>query len=496
MASTDTSDKSSSAPEIRGARAVRSPLSLKLSAVIAGTVLAALLISGVQHYYKTRDLILRTIQVQLVSIANTLSASIDGDTYTQLTGKASIDTPEYKAIQTVLEKTFKSNEPLGFQYDNFYTFRRVSESNLEFAVMVSDRYVGNGYAVRAEMLPALNEGTSCFTGIYSDENGVWVSAYAPIKNRKQEVVGLVEVDVRNSLYLAVVDEELTALLMLTLISVAVALVMSVLVSRAITRPVRDLTTAALDFAKGNFDGRVPVTTQDEIGALASAFNTMAQEAKEKLTLQKYVSKSTLASVKRTNDTAMQPAGARVYKTYLYSDLRGVSGFVEKSTPEDAVRLINEYLSAQATLIAESGGDIDKFIGDEVLAVFEGKDMQARAALCALKLQSSVAALRLARNSDLQIAVGIHTGFALEGNFGSDDRLDFTVVGDAINIVARIARAAETGQVLVSKAVVLSLGGASASLAPVPAGDMTLKGKSNSIALYTIGEPARAAHFAS
>lgn len=259
----------------------KSKIVVKLALFLSILAIIAIVSTGYINMNKTRGLILKNLQSQLMVAANTIALSIDGDAYAQLTGKASMQTPQYKAIRTNLEKFHTANKHLGFDSDCMYTFRRISEDSLEFTVMLHDQYVGNRYKIREQMLPVLENGKTNYTDIYVDENGTWVSAYAPILNSAEQVVGLVEVDFKDNVYLLAVNDEIYAIAMFSLLGIGVAVLAAFLVSAYIARPVEKVSRAAVQLSTGDYTVSVPETSRDEIGMLARAFNFMVKEIREK-----------------------------------------------------------------------------------------------------------------------------------------------------------------------------------------------------------------------
>jgi adenylate cyclase len=460
-------------------------LVVKISALQGVMLFLAIFISGWFIYTSSRDLTLMNLQNQLQLAANTISISIDGDKYERLQGKASLGTAEYQEIRERLSR-FMVNRYLGFADNHVYLFRRISEDSLEFTVMLQDQYVGNRYPMNTKMKEVFAEGHPRYTGIYKDENGTWVSAYSPIFNSQHKVVGLVETDFLDSKFLTSVNDQLTAIITYSLLGVVLAVVISIFLTRLISQPIVQVAKAAIEFSKGDFTQRVDVRTQDEIGTLAKAFNYMVHEIQQKFQLQKYVSQSTLDTVRLS--AASGSAGAvqqKVHKVIFFSDIRGFTTFVDRATPEAAVSTVNEYLSLQARIIKASGGDVDKFVGDEVMAVFSGNDAAIRAVQCGIAILSALETLKAEKHYRLDVGIGINSGFVVEGNIGSDDRRDFTVIGDAVNVAARLCSKADGGQILIGDAVYKTLRSTTAKFNLAPQGQMQLKGKPVPLAVYAV-----------
>lgn len=222
----------------------------------------------------------------------------------------------------------------------------------------------------------------------------------------------------------------------------------------VVRPVSTMGDVADRVGEGSLDVRVPVGSRDEIGRLGERLNHMIGEIRKKLELSKFVSKATVGSVD-ASEAAVEREGQRARMTVLFSDVRGFTAFSETVEPEEVVAMLNRYLDAQAEVVERHGGDIDKFVGDELMATFRGRDMEARALACAVEMVEAVSAVNaeLPEGSKaLQVGIGLNTGDVVLGAMGARNRMDFTVIGDAVNLGARLCSAAKPGQVIISAPV--------------------------------------------
>ncbi len=221
--------------------------------------------------------------------------------------------------------------------------------------------------------------------------------------------------------------------------------------RTVLTPVLEIGAVADRVSEGNLDSMAPVRSTDEIGRLAVRINSMIDGLRKKLELGKFVSRETVMRVDSMHGEVIR-GGARQRITVLFSDIRGFTAFSERHEPEEVVEMLNHYLTAQAEVVARHGGDIDKYVGDELMARFSGPDMEARAIRCGVEMVEAVRDLAGANGKKafaLAIGVGINAGEVVIGAMGSADRMDFTVIGDAVNVAARLCSAAQPGQVLVS-----------------------------------------------
>lgn len=214
--------------------------------------------------------------------------------------------------------------------------------------------------------------------------------------------------------------------------------------RLVVDPVRHIGDVAEAIGQGKLDRQATIGSSDEIGRLGQRINEMVKGLRERLQLAKFVSGGTLEAVRGGEDVRL--GGERRRLTVFFSDIRGFTAFTERTEPERVVAMLNAYLRVQTDLVHEHGGDVDKYVGDELVAVFAEP---AAAIRCGLAAVEAVEAIAAQGGDGLGIGVGIHTGDVVRGTVGHEDRMDFTVIGDAVNTGARICAAAPRGSVLVS-----------------------------------------------
>ena len=257
------------------------------------------------------------------------------------------------------------------------------------------------------------------------------------------------------------------------------------VTRLVLRPVGRIGEVAERVGEGRFDEKVEVSSEDEVGRLGHRVNEMINGLRQKLELAKFVSKETLKKVE-SHEGEVEREGVRRRITVLFSDVRGFTAFSETREPEEVVEMLNRYLQAQAEVVTKYGGDIDKFVGDELMARFQGPDMEARAARCAVEMVAAVDALNrsLASGTAVHVGVGVHVGEMVLGAMGASDRMDFTVIGDAVNLAARLCGAAQKAEVIVTAEIAAAVEG-SASIALAPMDPIVVKGKKEPIPIFRV-----------
>jgi class 3 adenylate cyclase len=233
--------------------------------------------------------------------------------------------------------------------------------------------------------------------------------------------------------------------------VLVWLVIRFFMKSVVVKPVVWIGEVAARVGQGDFSAQADVRSLDEIGNLAKRINQMVHELREKFHLQKFVSRQTVDAVRRSTIEGVKLGGERKLATVFFSDIRGFTSISEKVEPERVVSMLNTCLAHQAAIVGQFNGDIDKYVGDEVVAVFEGPDMVADAVRAALMIQRTIRELFPADDKDIiAVGVGINTGEMIMGAMGSEERMDYTVIGDNVNLGARLCNAAKSGQILLSQ----------------------------------------------
>jgi adenylate cyclase len=274
-----------------------------------------------------------------------------------------------------------------------------------------------------------------------------------------------------------------------LVAVGVAFTLSleitILITRSLLGPVRDLTGAARAVASGDLSVRVPVTSNDEMGALARAFNDAISGLQERETLREAFGSYVAPDVaERVLAEGIELAGEELEVTIVFIDVRDFTPWAEAAEPQEVVAMLNAFFSLVVPVVTRRGGHANKYLGDGLLAVFGAPermpDHADRAVEAALDI---VLEVREHYGEKLRIGVGVNSGPVIAGTIGGGGRVEFTVIGDAVNTAARVERATrETGDdVLITEAtrarLTRDLGGMEERLA------VELKGKSETVRLY-------------
>jgi class 3 adenylate cyclase len=253
-----------------------------------------------------------------------------------------------------------------------------------------------------------------------------------------------------------------------------------------TRPILAVADAATDVSEGRLDVKLDVTTNDEIGELAERFNRMVTGLREREKMQKFVSGSTMNMIQEDASRQLILGGEYRTLTFLFSDIRGFTAMSETMKPDEVVEVINFYLNLQSEIIKAHGGDIDKFVGDEIMASFSGDDAVERAIQSAVTIQTQIAEENAKREKAgetvCNVGIGINKGEVTVGNIGSHDRMDFTSIGSVVNLAARLCSSAAAGQILIEQS---TRDEADNSHETRPEEPITVKGISHPVAVSSI-----------
>lgn len=270
-------------------------------------------------------------------------------------------------------------------------------------------------------------------------------------------VGIIEIVFTEESVLGAVNRAKLYIFISGFLMLLIGVAISTVTSKRMVRPIMDLTRGVNRVSGGDLDVDLEVITHDEIGILTDEFNNMIDHLREKLQMQKFVSQSTVDMVRqkaRSGDIAL--GGSKEDFAFLFSDIRGFTAMTERLKPEEVVSILNEYLDLQAQIIKKHGGDIDKFVGDEVMAVFSGKKKADNALAAAVDIINSIEELNKQRMNEggrtVEVGIGLHSGEVVHGRMGSRDRMDNTSIGDAVNLSARLCTQADAGTIIASKTI--------------------------------------------
>lgn len=254
-------------------------------------------------------------------------------------------------------------------------------------------------------------------------------------------IGLSQESVTNA-----VKNTLTIAIRVTVVILIVGLIAAFLLAHYVVIPIKLLVIGVEKIGKGNFDQEIKVKTKDELGDLTDAFNKMAKGLKERETIKdaftRYISKDVMEQVLKE---PVKLGGEKKEATVFFSDIRNFTSISEKSEPEVVVEILNEYFTLMTEIVFKYEGTVSKYLGDGLMCVFgvplTHNDDPIRAVSASLDMLDVVNELDKKWSKEgkppLSIGIGINTGEVIAGNIGSTKRMEYTVIGDTVNLTQRI-----------------------------------------------------------
>jgi adenylate cyclase len=245
------------------------------------------------------------------------------------------------------------------------------------------------------------------------------------------------------------------------VSLFLALHLSKIIAEAVIQPITEIINKVALIEKGQFEAKVDIISKDEIGHLGSAINRMGQGLgkREKIekTFRKYVDAKIAERILDGVETEVRIEGQSVEAVVLFADIRGFTSLSEKTNPKEIVHLLNQFFEKMVRIIQDHQGVIDKFIGDNLMAVWgvphavpDAERKAVQAALLMLKeIETWNEELKTQGYPEIGIGIGLNCGVVVAGSLGSSEHMEYTVIGDTVNTAQRCESIAKRQQLVVT-----------------------------------------------
>ena len=288
------------------------------------------------------------------------------------------------------------------------------------------------------------------------------------------------------------------LMVVSAAALAAAALLALVIARSVSQPVQQLAAHTHVIARGDYDSRIILDRADELGQLASAMNQMsaglAERDRVRDLLDKNVSPEVAAQLMRDGGSAL--GGEEREVTILFADLRGFTTLSEKLPPRELLALLNRYLDRMSGAIEAHGGVIDKFIGDAIMALFGAPvaqgDSADRALAAALAMERALVTLNAELTTEgrppLALGIGVNTARVVAGNIGSHRRLNYSVIGDGVNVAARLqseTRKPEHGANIITSAATMAALRDAQKISPRSLGKVQVKGRTEAVEIFAV-----------
>ncbi|MEZ4320031.1 MAG: adenylate/guanylate cyclase domain-containing protein [Myxococcota bacterium] len=436
-----------------------SSISVRIGLSGSAAVLAAVLVVGWLDHQQSYLELVENLHDRLGTTVRVAAPQIDVLKHQRVAESADPTSSDFLELRNVL-RAVKENAQLD---EEVYTFRRDGD-RVRFVVMTNEvPYIGDPYELRPGLRRSFEQGTPGFDGPYHDAHGSWLSAWAPLKDASGQTVGVVQADSEITALISDHRNRSLRRLLFALGGCAFAFVTAVWTARTVARPIQRIASAARRIQSGDLGVEVEESGRDEVGQLAVAINEMTRGLRQREEIRdafgKYVSAEFVQRL--VDDGAVKVEGQLAELTVMESDIRGYTPLTEALGANEIVQLLNEYFAIVVEIVIAENGHVDKFMGDAMLCWFGSPirpcaDHQARATRAATRILERLAAWnaeRVARGEPpVHTGIGIATGPVVVGCIGSPEKLEYTAIGEGVNVSARLCSKAEAGQVLVSEAV--------------------------------------------
>lgn len=405
-------------------------------------------------YHLSRKSLYDGYRAKMLSITASVATMLDGDVFKTISTRADENTPQYKQIDRLLRNTRNANRRKDTHMERVFTVRRAEQDpNLLLFVVDPEESLKNaghaGEVYRGGSGLNIDQPT-VETNYITDEFGSWLRSYAPIHDSAGTVVGGVVVEAPVDWVQGRMWPIAQAAMLALSAALGIILTAGFFLSRRVSRPLAQLHAAVESIGRGNFETRLDDSSKDEFGTVAKAVNKMAAELSErdrvKAAFARYVSKQVMNSI-LDSSAEIRLRGDRKRISVLFCDIRGFTSISENLPPEKVVQLLNEYFESMVEIVFRNKGMLDKFIGDGMMVIFgapeEDPYQEENALKTAVEMQTELQKLAerwRPEGLDLRIGIGINSGPAIVGNIGSSQRMEYTAIGDTVNLASRLETA--------------------------------------------------------
>ena len=328
----------------------------------------------------------------------------------------------------------------------------------------------------------------------SELNRSIISFIQPISYR-DVIVGYALLSFDRSMLATAKNQTIHMVITTTMVMIGLGIMASIVMGNRLTRPINELITVSQAIVDGNYNFHVHERRKDELGILMESMNAMSKGLLRKEQVERvfsrYVSESVAKQVLQDVEQ-VKLGGQHVNASVLFADIVGFTHLSESMLPEDISKLLNLYFTYIADAVRFCGGHIDKYIGDCAMIVFgvpeKDPDHIFSAAACAWminRLIDRVNQYRLIREEiPIQLRIGLNSGVMIAGNMGSADRMEYTVVGDTVNLASRLSHAGKPGQIIFTEEIALDKS-LKDRIAAEPVDTISIRGKTKPISIFQV-----------
>lgn len=468
--------------------AVHGSLALRLGLAGAIPVILAVGVVSSLQVRQARVHSTEAVRAELLHLVRVAAPRIDPDSHATVVADKNVHAPEFIAVRDQL-RAIQEQASLN---SDVYTLRR-DGAHTRFVVMTGEvPFLDHVYELRDGVRATFEVGGAGVEGPYGDEHGQWISAWAPIPAPGGGVAAVLQLDCNVTAMMTEASNRALRDLVFALLAVLLAFIAGGWIAASLARPIRQIAAATELIEGGTYVIDLPVERLDEVGKLARSVQRMAVSLAEKERLRdmfgKYMAREVVRDLLERDELDLQ--GELRDVTVLITDIRGYTALTEELGATEVVGLLNEYFGILVDAVIENEGVIDKFMGDALLAWFGAPVPQAdhaeravRTAIAVLDRSAEWNRKRVeAGLKPVVTGIGLASGHVVVGNIGSKQRLEYTAIGDAVNLASRLCAQAEAGEIVATSDV------ASHGEGFVCGGSIEVKGVSEPVAIHRLSRP--------
>lgn len=483
---------------------------IRLTILYGSAIMLALAALGFSVYQAGVSAEVAALQKRLLVTVISLADSLDAKAIEAIPPDEKTMTPLHTQLRTRFTEVARHDKDI----ESIYVLRPTNQpTRLRFLIDFTKHNdsATPGEIYDASQVPVMLEGfarPSVEDKPYSDEWGASLSGYAPIMADDGHSVGIVGIDVKLSNLNAIRESIFKQIAVVFGIAIVLLGAVAGRVAHNVRTPLSKIIDALVAISRGDLNTRIRMKRSDELGLMGQHIDNMVEQLQEREFLRetfgRYVSED-VAKELLTRNNERNLSGEERVVTVLFCDMEGYSSLSEKMPPSLIVDMLNKYLSAMTDIVYRHHGCIVEFIGDAVFAVFGAPrympDHAEQAVRCAIAMHKHLQQLnRELREAgitrywkdknrpELRIRVGIHTGHVIAGNLGSATRMKYAVIGDTVNVAARLEalnKELDT-YTLISRDVYTQLPEELANQL-YERGEQQIKGREQSVSVYTLKE---------
>ena len=398
----------------------------------------------------------KELQSKVIAVSATTATTINGDDLKKIQNPDDQKTEVFKQIRDQLRAARNANRTADIYIKFLYITRPDPKDPKKFIFVVDPEEneadfspVGtdNPGTAADKLYDHLLEGYSN-EELVTDPWGTWLTGYSPIFDSQKKYVASVGADISAEFIHKALNKLLYLGVGAFVASFVFAMFAATFLARHASKAIEALANATLEIGKGNLDYRIQLRTGDEFEDLANAMNRMCEELEENQRIKsgfaRYVSQHVLEQiVKAKGSTKLEGEKRKV--TVFFSDIRGFTHIAEQMDPQEVVSFLNEYFKSMLEIIFKHNGMLDKLMGDGIMAEFgapiDDVEQEKNAVRTAIEMHETLRTLREKWKKEgkppLDIGIGIHTGEAIVGSIGSEQRMEYTAIGDTVNVASRL-----------------------------------------------------------